>query len=50
MTEHQVNSNCQIHIQILEANFLKDTADVIGKQDPFVQFVHNGNTLKTKTH
>ena len=50
MTDHPVNSNCQINIQILEANFFKDSGDVIGKQDPFVRFVHNGQTFKTKTH
>lgn len=31
MSDHAVNSNCYIELQILEANFLKDSGDVIGK-------------------
>jgi hypothetical protein len=34
-------------VSILEANF-KEDADLIGKQDPYLQFEYNGNTLKTK--
>ena len=44
-----VNKNCYIELSILEANFLKDDGDVLGKQDPFIQFHHNGVLLKTKT-
>ena len=50
MAVNQVNENCYIQIQIKEANFLKDDGDVIGKQDPFVCFVHDGKKFKTETH
>ena len=50
MTTQPINCNCYIELRVLEANFLKDDGDAFGKQDPFVQFVHNAKTLKTKTH
>ena len=34
----------------MDAQFLKDKGDLIGKQDPFFQFKYNGKTFRTKTH
>jgi len=35
-----LNSNCRIELIIVEAKFVKD-ADLIGKQDPFIQFKYD---------
>jgi hypothetical protein len=34
-------------IIVHEANFLKDDADFIGKQDPFIKFKYDGNYYET---
>lgn len=41
-----LNSNCRIEIIIKEAHFLKD-ADLIGKQDPYMQFKYDGIIAQT---
>jgi Ca2+-dependent lipid-binding protein len=50
MVDKPVNSNCYIEFQIAEANFLRDDGDLLGKQDPFARFMHNGVKFQTKTH
>ena len=34
-------------IIVHQANFLKDTGDLIGKQDPFIRFKYEGNIMET---
>lgn len=41
-----LNINCMLQLNIIEANFLKDS-DLIGKQDPYIQFKYNGKDVKT---
>lgn len=43
----RLNYNCQLEIKIMEATFLKDS-DLIGKQDPYLQFMYEGLELKTE--
>lgn len=42
-----INYNCQLEIKLLQAEFLKDEGDALGKQDPFLQFVYETRTYKT---
>ena len=37
-----INENCQLEIRLKSAEFLKDEADALGKQDPFIQFIYEG--------
>ena len=41
------NYNCQLEIKMKEATFLKDS-DLIGKQDPYLQFNYEDLALKTE--
>jgi len=40
------NYNCMLEIKMKEATFLKDS-DLIGKQDPYLQFIYEDIPLKT---
>ena len=42
----QMNSNCCLQVKMEEANFLKDT-DLIGKQDPYIQFKYEDSLFTT---
>ena len=42
----KVNSNCVLRITIVEGTWIQD-ADIFGKQDPLIQFTHNGVEFKT---
>ena len=42
-----INYNCKLQIDLVEASFLKDT-DTFGKQDPYLQFHYDGIDLKTE--
>lgn len=41
-----MNCNCALQISIKEATFLKDS-DLIGKQDPYIQFTYDEEEFKT---
>ena len=43
----EMNCNCALQINIKEATFLKDQ-DVIGKQDPYIQFSYDSEDYKTE--
>ena len=42
-----LNANCRLILNIQKASFLKD-ADLIGKQDPYMQFSYNGRKVQTE--
>lgn len=42
-----LNSNCSLEIKLEEATFLKDL-DMIGKQDPYIQFDYGKRVFKSK--
>lgn len=42
-----MNSNCCLQLIINEAHFLKDS-DLIGKQDPFIQFTYDSQNFRTE--
>ena len=44
----KLNSTCLLEITIEKATFLKD-ADLIGKQDPYIQFMYNNKKVRTET-
>lgn len=43
-----LNRNCSLQITLGKANFFKDN-DLIGKQDPFIRFLYDGQYVKSKT-
>ena len=50
-TGESSKSACPItlSIKVLEGNLMRNT-EALGKMDPFVQFIHNGDKYRTKTH
>ena len=44
----KLNPFCLLEIIIVKATFHKD-ADIIGKQDPYIQFMYNGQKVRTDT-
>ena len=42
-----LNPNCRLVLIVQKASFLKD-ADLIGKQDPYIQFAYNGKKVQTE--
>ena len=42
-----MNGNCCLQVKLQEAHFLKDS-DLVGKQDPFIQFEYDNITFKTE--
>lgn len=42
-----INYNCQLQIKMMAAEFLKDEADAMGKQDPFLAFDYDNRQFKT---
>lgn len=41
-----LNKKCTLELKIISASFLKD-ADLIGKQDPYIQFKYGGKSFQT---
>lgn len=47
-TPHELlDKKSLLRVIIHEANFLKDDADFIGKQDPFIRFAYDGKSYET---
>lgn len=44
----KLNPFCLLEVTIIKAAFHKD-ADALGKQDPYIQFVYNGQKVRTDT-
>ena len=42
----KLNPFCMLQVIVVRASFLKD-ADLIGKQDPYIQFLYNGKKVRT---
>ncbi|TNV83907.1 hypothetical protein FGO68_gene707 [Halteria grandinella] len=43
------SSPITLSIRVHEGNLMRNT-EAVGKMDPFVQFIHNGDKYRTKTH
>jgi len=42
-----LNPSCCLNLIIKSASFLKDT-EILGKQDPYIQFLYNGKSIQTE--